>query len=298
MATMDQQTGTVPWRTGMVSSGDGTGISFLSTGHGPGLVVVPGSNRRAHHYQALARELSGQHSVHVIDRRGRGRSGPQGPGYRIDREAEDVRAVLAHTGTDAVFGHSYGGLIALELALRGDVAALMVYEPGVSIDGSFDGSWLPEFTRLLGAGRQGAAMATFLRGTRLAPLDDAPEFVLRALAQVMLHGPGGADTRAMMPLTPAEVGEILRLDSDGGRYARIGSPTLLLGGDKTPAYITGVLPRLAQIIPDARHAILPGLGHNAPDLDDPAAIAGQIGAFLTGRSPTGDGGHRPRPVRR
>ena len=46
----------------------------------------------------------------------------------------------------------------------------------------------------------------------------------------------------MMTTTPAEIGEILRLDSDGGRYAGIGSPTLLLGGRRSPGYIKGCCP--------------------------------------------------------
>ena len=43
--------------------------------------------------------------------------------------------------------------------------------------------------------------------------------VFRALAFLLLHGSDGPDTRAMMATTPAEVGEIVHQDSDGGRYA-------------------------------------------------------------------------------
>ncbi|GAA5194683.1 alpha/beta hydrolase [Rugosimonospora acidiphila] len=268
-----------------MTSRDGTRISFLSAGDGPGLVVIPGNGRRAHHYEALARELSGTHRVHVIDRRGRGGSGPQGPEYRIDDDVDDALAVLAHTRSEAVFGHSYGGLVGLHLALRHELAALVVYEPGVSIGGSFDGRWLPEYTRLLGAGRHNAAMATFLKRTRLAPIGDVPMPVFRALAHLLLHGSDGAETRALMATTPAEVGEVVRLDSDGGRYARITSPTLLLGGDRTPVYLTSVLPELARIIPTARCVILEGLDHNAPDLNAPAVVADRIGSFL----PSGGG---------
>jgi pimeloyl-ACP methyl ester carboxylesterase len=270
---------TVDWRAGMVTSRDGTGVSFLSVGRGPGLVVIPGNNRRAHHYEALARELSGTHSVHVIDRRGRGLSGPQGPDYRLDSEVDDAVAVVERTRSETIFGHSYGGLVGLHLALRRSVAALVVYEPGVSIGGSFEGGWLPAFTRLLDEGRHNAAMATFLKYTRLAPIGDAPMLVFRALAYLLLHGSDGRDTRAMMATTPAEVGEVIRLDSDGSRYAQIRSPTLLLGGSKTPTYITAVLPELARIIPTARCMILDGLDHNAPDLNAPVVIAGQIRTF-------------------
>ena len=118
-------------------------------------------------------------------------------------------------------------------------------------------------------------MATFLKRTRLTPLGNAPMPVFRGLAYLMLHGADGAETRPMMPTTPAELAEIVRLDSDGGRYAAIDSPTLLLGGRKSPGYLTGVLPELVPVIPASRCRIRDGLDHNAPDLNAPAVIAGR-----------------------
>ncbi|BCJ39814.1 hypothetical protein GCM10010168_26740 [Actinoplanes ianthinogenes] len=52
-------------------------VAPLSFGDGPGLVVVPGNNRRAHHYTKLAELLQYDYRVTVIERRGRGASGPQ-----------------------------------------------------------------------------------------------------------------------------------------------------------------------------------------------------------------------------
>lgn len=261
------------WRRGLVA-----GVEVSSTGSGPGLVVVPGNNRRAHHYERLARGLAGVHTVHVVERRGRGASAPRGTAYSVETEADDVLAVLEHTGAGVVFGHSYGGLIALHVGLRRALDALIAYEPGVSIGGSFDASWLDAFTRQLGDGRRVAAMATFLRGTNLLPFRAAP--LLWAISLVMLRGPGGHETRDMMPTTPAEIAEIVRLDSDGSRYAGIASRTLLLGGEKSPAYLTGVLPQLASILPSAEYTILPGLDHNAPDENAADVIAQQIRLHL------------------
>ncbi|WP_433225011.1 alpha/beta fold hydrolase [Microtetraspora malaysiensis] len=271
---------TIEWRDGMVTSRDGTDIAFLSDGRGPGLVVIPGNNRRAHHYGSLARRLSSTYTVHVIERRGRGHSGPQGPAYSMEAEVDDALAVMRHTGSDLVFGHSYGGLVALHLGLRRQVTALMAYEPGVSIDGSFDARWLSSFSRLLEEGKHVAAMTTFLKHTRLAPIGDAPTAVFRGLAFLLLQGAEGRDARAMMPTTPAEIGEIVRLDSDGSRYAAVTSPALLIGGQKSPTYLTGVLSHLARTMPDARHVILPGLDHNAPDLNAPDMVAEQIRTFI------------------
>ena len=254
------------------------GVEVSSTGAGPGVVVVPGNNRRAHHYERLARGLAGVHTVHVIERRGRGASAPRGTAYSVETEADDVLAVMERTGARVVFGHSYGGLIALHVGLREPLDALITYEPGVSIGGSFDASWLDVFTRQLGDGRKVAAMATFLKGTDLLPFRASP--LLWAISLLMLRGSGGRETREMMPTTPAEIGEVARLDSDGSRYAGIASRTLLLGGEKSPAYLTGVLPQLATILPSAEYTILPGLDHNAPDLNAPDTIAQQIRLHL------------------
>jgi pimeloyl-ACP methyl ester carboxylesterase len=274
---------TIEWQNGMVISRDGTAIAVLSAGRGPGLVIIPGNNRRAHHYGTLAQRLSTRYTTHVIERRGRGSSGPQGPAYSVEAEVDDALAVMQHTNSDLVFGHSYGGLVALHLGLRRRVTALMAYEPGVSIEGSFDARWLPAFTSQLEQGRHVAAMTTFLKGSRLAPIGNAPTVMFRALAFLLLHGADGRDTRTMMPTTPAEIAEIVRLDSDGTRYAAATSPTLLIGGQKSPTYITGVLAHLARTMPNARHVILPGLDHNAPDLNAPNVVAEQIQSFAQAR---------------
>ncbi|MEU4195098.1 alpha/beta hydrolase [Kribbella sp. NPDC026611] len=254
------------------------GVAVESVGAGPGVVVVPGNNRRAHHYDRLARSLAGAHAVHVIERRGRGASGPQRTPYSVEAEVDDVLAVLEHTGSQVVFGHSYGGLIALHVGLQRPLDALIAYEPGVSIGGSFDASWLGDFDAELGRGRHVAAMATFLKGTRLLPFTATP--LLWAISLLMLRGRGGRETRDMMPTTPAEIAEIVRLDSDGTRYAGIAARTLLLGGEKSPGYLTGVLPQLAEIVPSAEYAVLPGLDHNAPDESAPDAVAQQIRLHL------------------
>ena len=261
------------WRRALVG-----GVEVSSTGAGPGVVVIPGNNRRAHHYERLARGLAGVHTVHVVERRGHGASAPRGTAYSVETEADDVLAVMERTGARVVFGHSYGGLIALHVALREPLDALIAYEPGVSIGGSFDASWLDVFAQQLQDGRRVAAMTTFLKGTDLLPFRARP--LLWAISLLMLRGSGGRETREMMPTTPAEIGEVARLDSDGSRYAGIASRTLLLGGEKSPAYLTGVLPQLATILPSAEYTILPGLDHNAPDLNAPDTIAQQIRLHL------------------
>jgi len=60
---------------------DGAQISYLSLGSGPSVVVVPGALSVAADYLAFARALSDHFTVHIIERRRRGHSSPQGEHY-------------------------------------------------------------------------------------------------------------------------------------------------------------------------------------------------------------------------
>jgi pimeloyl-ACP methyl ester carboxylesterase len=82
-------------------SQDGTSIGYETLGAGDGLLVLGGGWRTSRDYLPLARRLAHSFAVHVIDRRGRGRSGAQGPAYTIERELEDLAAVQAHTRVTA-----------------------------------------------------------------------------------------------------------------------------------------------------------------------------------------------------
>ena len=76
-------------------------------------------------------DLASTFEVHLMDRRGRGMSGPQGMEYSIAKEVEDLHALVAATGASRVFGHSYGGLAVLETARQSDLfTKVVVYEPG------------------------------------------------------------------------------------------------------------------------------------------------------------------------
>ena len=81
------------WTSSTVTSADGTTIAYETLGTGAGLIVVGGVLSTARNYMDLGRELAGSFTVHLMERRGRGASGPQGPGYSIEKECEDLLAV-------------------------------------------------------------------------------------------------------------------------------------------------------------------------------------------------------------
>jgi pimeloyl-ACP methyl ester carboxylesterase len=100
------------------------------------------------------------------DRRGRGDSGDTAP-YAVDREYEDLEAVIdAAGGSASLFGNSGGGILALEAAARGlAVTRIAVWEPPYIIDGSrppVSADYRRQLGDLLAAGRRGDMVELFL----------------------------------------------------------------------------------------------------------------------------------------
>ena len=250
-------------------------VNVITTGRGPGLVVIPGGTRRARHYEALAGALADAYTVHVIERRGRGKSPDQGPGYGLETEVTDTLEVLAETGARQLFGHSYGGLIGLHVALRTDLDRLIAYEPAVSVHGSIPSGWLPRYEQLIAEGHDARAMIHYMHTMGFMP--GGP--VAIAAAWAMQHFTAeGRDYRKIGQAAGRELRAAFDADSDGSRYATVTAPTLLLGGGRSPAYLQEVLPFLVETIPNAKLVITPEFDHNAPDLNDPKAVAELIRA--------------------
>ena len=75
-------------------SADGTRIGFRRLGVGPAIVMVHGSVSTHTDWMPAARLLASRHTCYVMDRRGRRSSGAGHAPYAIEREFEDVCAVL------------------------------------------------------------------------------------------------------------------------------------------------------------------------------------------------------------
>lgn len=81
------------------------------------VVVVPGAMADANDFIPVVDALNQDGSVLVLDRRGRGRSGPQGEDYDLSTEVDDLRAWIDSLKTPVVLvGWSLGGTIVLDIA--------------------------------------------------------------------------------------------------------------------------------------------------------------------------------------
>ena len=131
-----------------VTSRDGTTIGYRRSGRGPGLLAVHGGMQSAQNFTKLAAALADTFTVCVMDRRGRGLSGPIDGRYSLEVACEDVDAVLQKTETQNVFGLSSGALVSLQAALSlPAIQRVALYEPPLSIDRSVPVDWLPRFHR-------------------------------------------------------------------------------------------------------------------------------------------------------
>jgi pimeloyl-ACP methyl ester carboxylesterase len=243
-------------------------VDVRTVGRGPGLVVIPGGTRRAHHYDKMAAALADRFTVHMIDRRGRGASPPIDDDYSLETEVRDALEVIEETGAEQVFGHSYGGLVGLHVALHRDLERLVLFEPAVSLDGGLDLGWVHQREEIVTA----RDYAFFLTTMQFMPRTPITVPLLWMLLRV------NRDVRAMLPTIIPELRQVAALDSDGSRYQDVATPTLLLGGGRSPAYMRDILPMLTAILPRAKAVIIPECDHNGPDLSGPDKVAAAIRA--------------------
>jgi pimeloyl-ACP methyl ester carboxylesterase len=120
---------------GTVRSADGTTIGYRRLGDGPAIIIVSGAMISSKSHLGLAQALADSYAVYLPDRRGRGISGPYGAHHNMDREVDDLTALIDHTGAARAFGVSVGALARLcTAAQRPDVTKLALYEPALVTD--------------------------------------------------------------------------------------------------------------------------------------------------------------------
>jgi len=270
-------------RQRVVTSADGTPICYRTVGSGEALIVVGGTMRTADDYLPLAAALSPHFEVHVVDRRGRGASGPRGSDYSVEKECEDIQAVVVATGATRLFGHSYGGLVALETAKRTKlISYLAVYEPGVSVGRPIPTRWMPRYRELLARGDRRGAFAWFVRESGHAPaiIGKLPLGCVKLVMRFAIRPPEWSRMEPLLEASLAEHQEVARLDGTVPSYGRIAAPALLLGGSKSPRASTVALEALDRTLPNATRELMDERAHNAPDETAPAVVADRLARFF------------------
>jgi pimeloyl-ACP methyl ester carboxylesterase len=224
-----------------------------------------------------------------MERRGRPGSGPQRADHSIDDECADLVAVAEATGSSKVFGHSFGGLVALETARQTTLFdEVILYEPGVPIDGQLHAPWLDGYQDLLARGDRRTAFAYMVKHAGFAPrmLRITPLWCVELVLRVGVRGNKWATIDRLLACSLIEHRIQESLDSSTpGRFSTVKAKVILVGGARSPAGISAkLLSQLAPVLDDSSTVILPRVGHDAPE-QHPGRLAQIILTLCTPSTP-------------
>jgi pimeloyl-ACP methyl ester carboxylesterase len=263
---------------GSTHSVDGTRIGFSRLGHGPAVVFVHGSVSTHTDWMPVARLLADRFTCFAMDRRGRAKSGEGLGPYSIEREYEDIEAVLtvakAATGTEAALvAHSYGAICALGVAMRHPVPKLVLYEPPLPVGGLIAGENLPPYVVAIEAGDVDKAM--------LWGLEHFPRMPAKMIATLRVSR-AWPQVCVMAKSWIRELHEMDAHSPDVEPYRALSCPSLLLAGSVSPEHpMLDAARALAGVLPGVRFEGLEGQGHGATRAA-PELVARLIGEFLAG----------------
>jgi pimeloyl-ACP methyl ester carboxylesterase len=282
MTTRHMSTSPAPPTANTVVSQDGAIISYLTMGKGPAVIVIPGALSTAADYAPFGSALAEHFRVHILERRGRGGSSPQGAEYSISKEFEDVLAVQRQTGASLLVGHSFGGLVALEVARSNpSLTKIAVYEPGVSIDGSIAMSWVPRYQRKLAEGKHLDAFVEFTLGAGPQRIRRIPRWYLKLLLPFFMSAHERERRLALLDENLREHQEVARLDSSYENYRAITAQVLLMyGGRSDSPWVNLAIERLAAVLPRSETRVFAKLDHFGIDQKAPQEVASAVSAFF------------------
>jgi len=256
-----------------IPSKDGTIMAFDREGQGPAVILVCGGSTDRTANAPLAALLKPHLTVFNYDRRGRGDSGDTPP-YAIEREVEDLGALLREAGGSAgVYGTSSGAALALEAAARGlPITKLALWEPPFMVDDTRErppADQVAQYNHMVAAGRRGDAVEYFMTKVVGLPAEFAAQArsspwwpAQEALAHTLAY-----DATIMGDYSlPVE------------RAASVTATTLVIAGGASPAWMRNSAQTLAETLPHGQYRMLEDQEHNVA----PEAMAPVLVEFFSG----------------
>ncbi len=240
-----------------VRVGDFT-IASHEQGVGDPVLLVHSGGFSSRQWKRLVALLAPTHHVLAPDLLGYGESSPWPADrpFHFSRDLDALAAVLAGLPPAHVVGHSYGGFLALMLALRDPpaVRSLALYDPvafGI-LDEPADAE---------------ARAALYLPAPTYTGVPWLAAFV------DWWNGPGAWQhlapeaQAAFVAAGPKLYGEVMSLTADTtdrAGYAKISQPTLLFGGERTTTTEHRVVEKLGRTLPNVEVHWVEGAGHMGP----------------------------------
>jgi pimeloyl-ACP methyl ester carboxylesterase len=289
--------------TGSVVSADGTRIGYRRLGRGPSVILLHGGVNASQHMMKLGRALADAFTLYLPDRRGRGMSGGFGPAYGIEREDEDLAALVEHSAAECVFGPANGGLFALHGAIGlGQVRKVAAYEPLLLLGGPDDAAIRRTF----------ATMQQMIRNCHMAEsimfsihesvdrevhrghmsrwvgtaVQAFPSRVGAGLIDLFLRHArprsGNVAWRDLLASLPTELNPVLDTEGTLEQYRQLDAQVLLIYGSETDPMFADCAGALNAVLPHSTLLRLPGLNHDsAQTYGKPETIAAALRLFFT-----------------
>jgi pimeloyl-ACP methyl ester carboxylesterase len=233
--------------------------------------MVHGAGSARWSFDLLRPHLEQRFTLWALDRRGRGDSG-DGHSYSIEREFDDVATVVREAGPGALlFGHSFGGLVAVGAAAQlHDLPRLVVYE-GPMGGALADEAWTVRFEQHVESGDRDTAVRDFM--SEIGGYTDAE-------IEAMRGTPAWQARLDASPTVPRELRAEQAFGMNALRLGELRTPTLLLVGSDSPDWAHRSIAAFAEAIPDAEVHTLEGQGHGAA-VSAPELLAAELSGFFS-----------------
>ncbi|KKL00176.1 alpha/beta fold hydrolase [Rheinheimera mesophila] len=244
------------------------------TGQGQAIVLIHGLFGSYENLGVIARALAGQWQVINLDMRNHGRSGwHDSMSYAL--MAEDVKETLDHLGLEQVMllGHSMGGKIAMEFALRypdrvnklilADISPVQNKPRHLEILSALDGIELDNLQSRQQADQQ-LALSVTETGVR--------QFLLKSLYKEGERFRWRFNVKALIANYP----QLLAAPSSKGPYP---GPTLFIKGAESDYLLPEHQHQIQQLFPHSKAKVIMGTGHWL-HAEKPVAFAKIVTDFL------------------
>src|SRR5262245_54128332 len=247
------------------------------------VVALHCSGAGASQWCALAEALGGRYGVAAPEHYGCESTGPWTGEHAFGLADEAARALaLIDTVEDKVHlvGHSYGGGVALHVALARPhrIASLALYEPSAF-----------HLLRQMGAlgSEAHAEIAAVAQRICLGVITGDHRAAMAAFVDYW-NGPGAweavrpAVQAALIrwaPKAPLDFRALLDEVTQSGAYRALQAPALILRGEQAPMPTRLIADNLPQRLPVCRLAVVPGAGHMGP-LTHASEVAGLIARHI------------------
>jgi haloalkane dehalogenase len=255
-----------------------SGLAYRDVGAGAPVLFVHGYPESSFMWRHLLPALaaSGRRAV-APDLAGFGDSPPQPPGT-WDRHVERLERFRSGLGLDrvALVVHDWGGLIGLRWACEHPeaVQALVISGTGFFPDGKWHG-----LAQALRTEVEGERMVSGMTGASFAELLAATSPGIDSVAAGEYFKAFSDDDRRRGQLELYRSGDFEQLARYDGDLAALGVPTLLVWGENDGFAPVAGAHRFAAELPDARLAIVEGVGHFVFD-DAPERCVDEVTSFL------------------